>query len=99
MATLREWVARLGGTFSRGRRDIELEQELRLHLDLAAEEERRRSATPESASRMAAIRVGSVAPTMDALRDQRGLPGLEDLVHEDRKSTRLNSSHITISYA
>jgi predicted permease len=88
MATLREWIARLGGTFSRGRRDTELEQELRLHLDLAAEEERRRSTTSESAHRMAAIQVGGVAQTMDALRDQRGLPGLEDLVHDLRHSVR-----------
>ena len=43
MATLREWVTRLWGTLRPSRRDAELEEELRLHLELAAEDERRRA--------------------------------------------------------
>ena len=48
MATLREWVTRLWGTLRPGRRDADLEAELRLHLELATEDERRRA---NSASR------------------------------------------------
>jgi hypothetical protein len=35
MAVFREWVRRLGGTFGKNQRDHELEEELRLHLELA----------------------------------------------------------------
>ena len=38
---LREWASRLGGALGSRRRDADLEEELRLHLDLAAEDERR----------------------------------------------------------
>ena len=38
MATLREWVSRLWGTLHPSRDDRELEQELRLHLEMAAED-------------------------------------------------------------
>ena len=43
MATLREWLTRLWGTLRPGRRDADLEAELRLHLELAAENGRRRA--------------------------------------------------------
>ena len=36
IAALREWIVRLWGSVSGRRRDGELEQELRLHLELAA---------------------------------------------------------------
>ena len=38
MSTLREYVRRLWGTLRRNRVDADLEEELRLHLELAAEE-------------------------------------------------------------
>ena len=47
MATLREWVGRLWGTLRGNRTDRDLEEELRLHLELAAEEARRRARSPE----------------------------------------------------
>ena len=50
MATLREWVMRLWGTLRPSRRDAELEAELRLHLELAAEDERRRAPTASRAT-------------------------------------------------
>ena len=42
MPLLREWIHRLLGTLRRGRRDRDLEEELRLHMELAAEEAHRR---------------------------------------------------------
>ena len=91
MATLREWVSRLWGAL-RGRRvdrELELAEELRLHLELAAEDERRRGLSPERAARTAVIRAGGVAQTMEALRDQRGVPWLEDLVRDVRFGSRV----------
>ncbi len=79
MHVLREWLHRVAGTFSRRRRDEELQQELRLHLELAAEDAQRRGETAAGeAARAAGIRAGGVSQTMDELRDQRGLPWLEE---------------------
>ena len=82
MATLREWVRRLWGTLRPGRRDSELEAELRLHFELATEDEARRANSSEDAGRAAAIRSGGMAQAMEALRDQRSLPWLEDLARD-----------------
>lgn len=88
MATLREWMTRLWGTLRPGRRDDDLEQELRLHLELAAEEERRRADSPHHAERAAVMRAGAVAQSMDAVRDQRGLPWLDELTRDLRHGLR-----------
>jgi predicted permease len=88
MTTLREWVSRFAGTFRRNRADRELEEELRLHLELAAEDERRRTDSAEHAARTAAIRQGGMAQAMEALRDQRGLPFLDSLVQDIRYGLR-----------
>ena len=121
-AQLREWVSRLWGTLRPSRRDADLEEELRLHLEMATEHERRRANATEDAGRAAAIRLGGVAQGMEAVRDQRGVPWLNDLARDlryglrglrrnpifasvavltlalgDRKSTRLNSSHVVTS--
>ena len=80
MRTLREWIHRLWETMYPGRRDGDLEQELRSHLELAAEDARRRGVDPDDAARAARIEAGGVSQAMDALRDQRRLPWLEDLV-------------------
>jgi putative ABC transport system permease protein len=70
MATLREWIARVWGTFRPGRQDGDLEQELRLHQELAGER-------------------GGVAQAMETMRDQRGLPWLDDFLRDTRHAWRL----------
>jgi predicted permease len=84
-----EWVMRLVGTVRPRRRDADLEQELRLHLELAAEDERRRRGSHADAGRAAAIRSGGVSQTLEAMRDQRGLPWLDDLVRDVRYGVRI----------
>jgi predicted permease len=86
VATLREWIARLRGTLRPRRRDAELEEELRLHLELAAQSALQR--TPPAAARAAVIRSGGIAQAMEALRDQRGLPWLDDLRQDVRYALR-----------
>src|SRR5262245_59562211 len=86
MTALRVWLMSLKGTLFPVRRDAELEQELRHHLELAAEYEPGPHAGP--AARRALIRFGGVAQSMDALRDQRGLPWLEDFLRDVRLSAR-----------
>src|SRR5260370_40560032 len=88
VAILREWIVRLWGTLHPGRKDGDLEQELRLHAELAAED-MRRGRSPESGTRAVAIGSGVIAHAMEVLRDQRGLPWLDDLVRDVRHAGRL----------
>jgi len=75
MRRLREWAARAWSQLRPARTDADLEAELRAHLDLAADE--------GSRSR------GGVAQAMDAMRDQRGLPWIDDLLRDLRYATRM----------
>ena len=61
MRILREWIQRLWGALRPGRRDADLEQELRLHLELAAEDARRRGGTGDDAVRAARIEAGGAS--------------------------------------
>ncbi len=88
MRVLREWLYRLWGTVSPGRGDNDLEEELRLHADLAAEEAQRRGLSQAEAARTAAIAAGGRTQAMEALRGQRGVPGLEHVVRDARYALR-----------
>ena len=82
MRRFREWMHRLQGTLLHGRRDDDLEHEIRLHMEMAAEDARRRGLDPADASRTARIEAGGASQAMDAVRDQRGLPWLGDLARD-----------------
>src|SRR5688572_13478152 len=73
MRLLREWLHRLGATAWFGRRDEDLAEELRAHAALAAESGRR---------------TGGSAQAMDALRDQRGFPWLDDFARDVNHGVR-----------
>ena len=88
MAFLREWLHRLWGFLRAGRRDSDLERELRAHLELAAEDAKHRGAAANDAAREARLRYGNSSPAMDALRDQRGLPWFDDLTRDIRYALR-----------
>jgi predicted permease len=92
MPTLREFVQRLLGVMRRSRTDADLEDELRLHVELAADREATSGRPAPDARRQAQLTAGSVAHAMDALRDQRGLPWLDairaDLVFGWRQIAR-----------
>jgi predicted permease len=88
MIMLREWLNRLWGTFRRSRPDADLQEELTLHLELAAEDARRRGLSADAAARAAHLRAGTIAQAIEAQRDQRGLPWLEDLRHDLRYAGR-----------
>ena len=74
MRAIREWIHRLLGTVRPSRRDDDLAEELRAHAELAAERGHRA--------------VGA-SQAMDALRDQRGLPWLDDLGRDLRYGLRI----------
>jgi predicted permease len=89
MQTLREWTLRLWGTIRRRRSDADLDEELRAHLELAAEDARSRGLTPAAAVRDKRLAAGSTASAIESMRDQRGLPWLEDLARDLKHSLRL----------
>ncbi len=89
MRILREWVHRLRGTLLPRRRDSDLEQELRLHLELAAENARRRGLNATDSARAARLKGGGTSQAMDALRDQRGVPWLDDLTRDAHHGVRM----------
>lgn len=78
MQRLLEFLRRLAGSVRPSRTDADLQEELRLHLDLAAG--RQADALRDGAldaTRRAHLEAGSVSQAMDKLRDQRGLPWLD----------------------
>lgn len=85
---LRESIRRLVGTIRPTRSDAELEEELRLHITLAAEAERARTSSTADSARSAALRWGGVSQAMDALRDQRRVPSLSNLAQDVRDGVR-----------
>ena len=99
MRALIEWTRRLTGTFHLSRSDDDLAEELRSHLELAAEEHARRGLSDPESARAARVRVGGVAQALDALRDQRSVPRLEalaaDLVFGWRQIVRHRTASIS----
>jgi putative ABC transport system permease protein len=86
---LLEWMRRLLGTLRAGRQDDDLDEELRAHIALAEEDARRRGLDPRAATRSARLEAGGAAQAMESLRDQRGLPWLEDLAADVRYGARM----------
>ena len=88
MGKLREWLRRFWGTLRQNPRDGELEDELRLHLELTAEDALRREPLDDG-PRRARLQAGGLAQAMEAVRDQRGLPWLTDLARDLGFGSRL----------
>jgi putative ABC transport system permease protein len=86
---MREYLQRLLGTIGLRRRDADLEEELRAHLELAADEARRRgTADSAEAVRVTQLRAGGVSQAMDAVREQRGVRWLDELGRDLRCGLR-----------
>jgi predicted permease len=79
MRALLEFLGRLTGSVRRTRTDADLQEELRAHLEFAAEREAERGLPPTDAARRARLQAGSIAHALDPLRDQRGLPWIDAL--------------------
>ena len=65
-----------------------MEEELRLHVDMIADELQRGGLSPEDAAREARRQAGGIAQAIKKRRDQRGLPWLEDIIQDIRYGTR-----------
>jgi predicted permease len=82
MIPIRVLFSRFSSLFRKQRLDAELEEELRTHLELAAEEHRMSGHSAEEARKMALRAFGGVTQTHEQYRMQRGLPLLESIWHD-----------------
>ncbi|HUG40159.1 MAG TPA: ABC transporter permease [Longimicrobiales bacterium] len=79
---------RLSALLFRAREERALDEELRFHLEQEEEAQVRRGLSPEEAHRRAAITLGGVDRTKEAVRDARGTRLLDDLSRDARYAFR-----------
>jgi predicted permease len=85
---LRVLLARLLGTLTGRRREDDLREELETHLELLADDHRRRGLSDAEARLAARRELGGVAQTREAFRDTRVLPGIDALRQDLRFAWR-----------
>ncbi|HET9708458.1 MAG TPA: ABC transporter permease [Gemmatimonadales bacterium] len=88
MRLIRALLARLAGVFTKTQADDDLQAELQSHLEMETAEYLRRGMTPEAARRQALLASGGLTQAAEAVRDQRGLPWLENLATDLRYALR-----------
>jgi len=85
---MRVTLSRIAGLLRGRRLDSRLDDEVRFHIDMLAQDHMRRG-MPEAEARAAARRsFGGVSQMKESYRDQRGLPFVETLLQDARYSVR-----------
>ena len=79
MKALRSIVLRIFGALGIGRPESRVNEEMRHHLDLLAEEHERHGLSPEEARQAAQRDFGNLVQLRETHREQRGLPFLDTL--------------------
>ena len=80
MSYVRGALDRIAGVFTKDRADDELREEMAAHVEMETAENVRRGMSPEDARRAALLAAGGVTQAAEAVRDARGMPGLESIV-------------------
>ncbi|GEM_PF-3660214 len=88
MTRLRMALARLAGLFQRKRREQELDEELRAHLEMLVEENLRKGMQPEEAWYAALRAFGGIEQVKEVYRERRGLAFIETLFQDVRYGVR-----------
>jgi putative ABC transport system permease protein len=88
MRYVRAWLLRLAGLFDKQRRDRDLDEELRSHLEMEVADNLRRGIGVAEGRRQALVRLGAIEPAKETYRDRRGVPILESLLTDIRFSVR-----------
>ena len=88
MLELNTFFHRLRGLFAKSRSEVQLDEELRSHLELLIEENLRKGMSPEEAHYAARREFGGVEQTKELYREQRGLPFLDALLQDLRVALR-----------
>lgn len=89
MDWIRILVSRMAATVRRRKLDSELEDELRAHIEFAAEEARKRGLSPDQARTAALREFGGVTQIRERYRTQSGLPWFEALAQDLRFAMRM----------
>ena len=89
MTRLRVLAMRVKAFIRGGRSDVDLDDDIRAHLDLLTQEYVGRGLSREDAYAAARRAFGGVEQMKDAYRDQRGLPFLDALLHDLRYAGRM----------
>jgi predicted permease len=89
MDWVRILVSRITSLVSQRKLDADLDDELRSHIDFAAEEGRKRGLSPDEARTAAMREFGGVTQIRERYRKQRGLPWLEMLAQDLRFAMRM----------
>ena len=88
MRRLRAWLIRLAGTFSDGRHEQDLDDELESHLQLHIADNLREGMTPDVARRTAILALGGIEQTKERYRERSGLPTFTHLIQDTRYALR-----------
>ncbi len=79
MSAFSDFIERARALLFRSREERELQEELRFHLDMEAEQNRRAGMSDDEARRRGHIALGGVERTKEDVRDARGTRYLEDI--------------------
>jgi predicted permease len=88
VTALRVLISRIRALLERRRRDLELQEEIQIHLDRLAGEHLRRGLTPDQARAAARREFGGVDQIKETYRDQRGLRVVESIWRDLRYAAR-----------
>jgi len=88
MKAIRAALLRLAGMLRLTRSDTEIDEELRSHMTMLADEYQRAGLSDAEARRTAAAKFGSLASAAEAYRDRRSVPALERLARDCRYAAR-----------
>ena len=88
MDAMRVLLSRCAALFHRRRLDESLDEEVRTHIDLAAEENERRGIPADEARRQALIQFGGVTQIKERYRVRRGAPFLGEMGRDLRFGIR-----------
>jgi predicted permease len=88
IAALRALLRRIGGLWNAPAREPDLHEELAHDLEMLVEEGEARGLLPQEARRRALVKLGGMEQTMQAVRDRRTLPAVEELLQDIRFAMR-----------
>lgn len=89
MDWVRILISRITSLANQRKLDVDLDDELRSHIEFAAEESQKRGLSPDEARTAALREFGGVAQIRERYRTQRGLPWLEVFAQDLRFAMRM----------